>query len=165
MNIIIEIGKVEDFTPVIKLDDNQYVVNFEMELLNPEEENDSDCMYKSFIYDIRCAKSIISIIEDYINSETEHLITTAFRWNGYSVNLSKENQMNYKAAYDLAMSTRGESLPFTARFNKGQNAELYTFDTLAELKDFYIKMNKHINDCLLKGWNRKDAINKADYKI
>ena len=33
------------------------------------------------------------------------------------------------------------------------------------LKDFYIKVNKYINECLQDGWGRKDAINPEDYKI
>ena len=73
---------------------------------------------------------------DIINKDTEYKIYNCFRWKGYSVHLDKENQMNYKNAFDLAIATDGKNLPVTFKFKKGKNTAYYTFDTIDELKDF-----------------------------
>ena len=79
--------------------------------------------------------------------------------------LSTENQFNYKAAYDLAVQTKGKSLPITFKFGSSSNPQYYTFNSLEELTDFYTKVINHVNECLKEGWKKKDSINWEDYKI
>ena len=107
-----------------------------------------------------------AIIAD-INAQTDEKILTGFVWNDKPVWLSSENQFNFKAAYDLAVQTQGQSLP--VKFKLGEDEEgnpiYHTFETLADLQDFYTKAISYINQCLNDGWQRKDSIDWNNYKI
>ncbi len=106
-----------------------------------------------------------AIIAD-INAQTEEKILTGFVWQEKPVWLSSENQFNFKAAYDLAMQTKGKSLPM--KFKLGENTDgepvYHTFEDLSEITDFYTKAIVYINQCLNEGWERKDAIDWSDYE-
>ena len=106
------------------------------------------------------------IIAD-INAKTDEKILSGFVWNNKPVWLSSENQFNFKAAYDLAVQTVGQSLP--VKFKLGEDEEgnpiYHTFETLADLQDFYTKAIAYINQCLNDGWQLKDSIDWNDYKI
>ena len=39
-----------------------------------------------------------------------------------------------------------------------------TFDTVADLQDFYVKVMRHIQDVLQNGWKKKDALDLALYE-
>lgn len=106
-------------------------------------------------------EEIKSLIIDYFNSKVAEEIKTGFVWNEKSIWLSQENQMNYKSAFDLAVQTAGENLPVRFKF-VDQSSEYHIFKDVDELKDFYLKMNKHINSALEKGWIAKDSI---DWKM
>ena len=106
-------------------------------------------------------EEIKSLIIDYFNSKVAEEIKTGFVWNEKSIWLSQENQMNYKSAFDLAVQTAGENLPVRFKFGD-QSSEYHIFKDVDELKDFYLKMNKHINSALEKGWIAKDSI---DWKM
>ena len=114
-------------------------------------------------------KPSLSQIKDFILSEinkrTDELILSGFTWKDMPVWLSTENQFNYKAAYDLAVQTKGKSLPITFKFGSSSNPQYYTFNSLEELTDFYTKVINHVNECLKEGWKKKDSINWEDYKI
>ena len=163
MDTFIKIGFEKDFVPVKKYSDDRYIVNFDKEALY-KENDDQVCSWKSFSYEARNSKSILNNIYEIINNEIARKIEYGFVWNGYAVHLDKENQINYKSAFDLALVAE-ESLPVTFRFYKNGKPVLYEFDNVNELKDFVIKMNNHINNCLMEGWTKKDSINESDYKI
>ena len=178
-NIITNIIEVSDYKPIIEID-NKYIINFDkVDLMENETVKvngkmvqtgnmvpTGKCIYSSFTCpNTLTVDEIVNKINELINNEVTYLIKNHFYWNGYNINLSSENQMNYKNAFDLAVATEGDSLPITFKFKKNGKNEYYTFDTVSELKDFYIKVNKYINECLQDGWGRKDAINPEDYKI
>lgn len=102
-------------------------------------------------------------ITGWYNGKTEEEILTGFEWNGHLVWLSMENQLNYKVAYDLAVQTDGQNLPVTFKFGTDEEPYYQTFDTLEELRDFYVQMIGHIQDALSEGWNGKDAIDWGLY--
>lgn len=78
--------------------------------------------------------------------------------------LSAENQANYKAAYDLAVQTQGESLPYKVKLGS-EDAPVYReFSSLQDFKSFYLSVQKHINDTINDGWKRKDAIDWSRYQ-
>ena len=54
-------------------------------------------------------ESLKSIILSLENSKIDREIKEGYVWEGMNVWLSSENQFNYKAAYDLAVQTQGES--------------------------------------------------------
>lgn len=95
-----------------------------------------------------------------IDSETDSRILTGFKWQGNNVYLSTENQMNFKAAYDLAVQTGGQTLPI--KFKLGEDAEgnavYHTFSELDEFADFYTKAVAFVVTCLNEGWEEKDNI-------
>ena len=79
--------------------------------------------------------------------------------------LSDENQRNYKAAYDLAVQTGGETLPVVFKFGSDEQPVYHTFNTLDELKEFYMSVYRHIERCLADGWANKDAVDYGVYEL
>ena len=61
-------------------------------------------------------EEIRQTIVGWFNSQVDAAILSGFEWNGMKVWLSSENQFNYKAAYDLAVQTSGQTLPVTFKF-------------------------------------------------
>lgn len=104
------------------------------------------------------------LVIDSINKSVAYNILEGLIWNGYTVYLSQENQFNYKAAYDLAVQTNGANLPVVFKFGSVDNPIYYTFETLEELSDFYLKAIAHINEQLKIGWEKKDSIDWEEYK-
>ena len=54
-------------------------------------------------------EEIHTLVMSWYNSQTDAAILSGFAYNGAHVWLSVENQYNYKAAYDLAVQTGGET--------------------------------------------------------
>lgn len=108
---------------------------------------------------------IKDVILDYYNSKIDDKILSGFSWNGMQVWLSKENQFNYKATFDLAMQTNGSNLPIVFKFGTTSEPIYYSFTTIEELNDFYTKAIAYINATLKTGWNEKDAIDWTLYNI
>lgn len=102
-------------------------------------------------------------ISELINTETDETILDGFSWNGKPVYLSAENQMNFKAAYDIARDTQGASLP--VKFKLGEdadgNAVYHTFTKLEPLQDFVMRAMAFVVATLNVGWAKKDF----DYSI
>lgn len=108
--------------------------------------------------------TIKEVILGVENSRIDKKILTGFTWNGMSVWLSSENQFNYKAAYDLAAQTNGDSLPVTFKFGDTDSPVYHEFKTLDDIADFYVKAMSHVNNTLKEGWERKDSIDWGLYK-
>lgn len=107
---------------------------------------------------------VYNFIISEINQKTESQIIGGFTWKDMPIWLSSENQFNYKAAYDLAVQTNGANLPVVFKFGSVDNPIYYTFETLEELSDFYLKAIAHINEQLKIGWEKKDSIDWEEYK-
>lgn len=110
------------------------------------------------------AEEVRSLVSDWYNARTNERIQSGFEYEGQLVWLSQENQLNYKAAYDLAVQTGGQSLPVTFKFGTDDAPSYRTFDTVERLQDFYVKAMKHIQDALHEGWKKKDAVDLALYE-
>ena len=78
--------------------------------------------------------------------------------------LSMENQFNYKAAFDLAVQTNGDSLPVTFKFGTDDKAVYHEFTTLEDITDFYSKAVAFKDKILSDGWALKDAIDFSLYE-
>lgn len=100
-------------------------------------------------------------IDALVNAQIDKSILSGFSWNGKNVWLSTENQMNFKAAYDLAIQTDGATLP--VKFKLGEETDgtpiYHTFSVLSEFTDFYTKAVTHVVGCLNEGWTEKDGVN------
>lgn len=112
-------------------------------------------------------KPSLSQIKDFIlteiNKRTDRLILSGFVWKGVPVWLSMENQLNYKTAYDLAVQTNGQILP-TFKFGTTESPVYYKFESLEDLKDFYISAMSYVTNTLATGWQEKDKIDWTVYE-
>lgn len=104
------------------------------------------------------------LVLDAINKEVDEKILSGFVWKDMPVWLSTENQFNYKAAYDLAVMSQGQSLPVTFKFGATESPVYYTFETLDDISDFYISAMAYINSTLAEGWKLKDSIDWSVYE-
>lgn len=110
-------------------------------------------------------EQIKTFILDAINKRTDENILSGFIWRDNQVWLSRENQFNYKASYDLAVQNNGANLPTVFKFGDIDNPTYYKFDNIEDLEDFYLKATKFINEQLAIGWAKKDSINWEEYKL
>ena len=112
-------------------------------------------------------KPSLSQIKDFIlteiNKRSDRLILSGFVWKGVPVWLSMENQLNYNTAYDLAVQTNGQVLP-TFKFGTTESPVYYKFESLEDLKDFYISAMSYVTDTLAAGWQEKDKIDWTVYE-
>lgn len=130
-----------------------------------EEQQGSTYRYKAEEFDHKpTLDEVKEIILKSHNDEIDQKILSGFVWNEMPIWLSKENQFNYKAGYDLAVQTDGASLPVTFKFGTTDNPVYYTFEDLATLKDFFMKAMTYINTTLEAGWQEKDAIDWTPYE-
>lgn len=106
---------------------------------------------------------IKNAIVSWYNTQIDKEILEGFKWKDIPVWLSTENQLNYKAAYDIAVQTNGMSLP-TFKLGTDEGPIYYKFESLGEIQDFYIKAMKHVTDTLSNGWQSKDAIDWTVYE-
>lgn len=124
------------------------------------------CTYSYIVYDSKpSVAKIQNDIEEIINDKVSNTIINGFCWNGNAIHLTKENQMNYKANYDLAMQSGGANLPFRIKTDRFGLTEYVVFFTIDELSEFYIAMNKHINNSLETGWAMKDNMDYTVYNV
>lgn len=107
------------------------------------------------------AEEVKATIIAQINANTDEKILSGYSYQGMQVWLSSENQFNYKAAYDLAVQTGGETLPTTFKFGTDAEPQYYTFETLEELGSFVKGIFAHINEALQAGWQEKDSLDVA----
>lgn len=99
-----------------------------------------------------------TVVINQINANTDANILSGFVWNDMPVWLSTENQLNYKAAYDMAVQTQGASLPAKFKFGTDDNPVYHTFESLDVFEDFFTSMLKHVSDAIDAGWVEKDGI-------
>lgn len=160
-------GTLKDYTPY-RTDRSRLIIAYDCQ---PEPDGTYATWYEIYFYKkphpVVTLDDIKEAILSDINAQTDEKILTGFVWEEKPVWLSSENQFNFKAAYDLAVQTGGQSLP--VKFKIGENGEgepiYHTFEDVAEFTDFYTKVIAFINQCLNEGWERKDSINWNDYKI
>lgn len=91
-----------------------------------------------------------SDIEALVNALTEDKIRTGMVWNGKTVWLSAENQMNFREV----------SAP--VRYKIGEDEEghpvYHTFESDGEMEAFRRAVGEHIYGCLQEGWEEKDRL-------
>ena len=106
-----------------------------------------------------------SIFAD-INSKTDEKIVSGFIWNENPVWLSLENQSNFSTAEHRA-STTGDNLPHKEKIGELEDgtAVYHTFETAAELTEFWNACQDHINTCRNEGWELKDSIDWSQYEM
>lgn len=155
-------GNINEFKP-LKYNDktNKYIVSWGLKNIGGDN--------YTWNYEIFNKKPSISIIKktivNYINSLTKSCIENRFKWNGMSINLTIENQIDYKLLFDTTSLLDGSNLPEKVKFKIDGENIYYTFETIDDMKDFIIAMNNHIRMCLETGNNMKEEINYEDYTL
>ena len=104
------------------------------------------------------------VIADWCNEQTQTKITSEFVWEGNSVWLSTENQLNYTMAYNMSVKQGENYSPIMLKFGSEENPTYHTFSTSEELADFYFKVTEFIQKTLNDGWLMKDSIDYEAYK-
>ncbi len=107
---------------------------------------------------------IRSTVTEQINRNVDEKILSGLTYNGMQVWLSTENQLNYKAAHDLAVQTDGKTLPVKFKFGTEEEPQYYTFESVDELHEFYLAMVAHIQSALAEGWAEKDNMDWDKFK-
>ena len=147
-------------TPIVERVSKDYFVRWDFQT---DENGEVTFQEVKFPY-----KPTLEIIKEIIleveNIKIDSKILEGFEWNGMKVWLSSENQFNYKAAYDLAVQTQGESLPYKVKLGS-EDAPVYKeFNSLQDFKAFYLAIQKHIQETISEGWKKKDSIDWSQYQ-
>ena len=176
-NIYTNIAKIDSYKPIFDIDGIWYVCFDCNEIMkeakpvlkggkfvkNDTLESTGMCSYSYIKYKYKPSISIIkNDLEEIINDSISKKIMNNFYWKGSNIDLSKENQMNYKANYDLAVQTNGKNLPIRIKTTKNGKTEYLVFFNINDFEEFYLAAISHINSCLEEGWQKKDSI---DYSI
>lgn len=132
--------------------------------VQPGDQEDS-VSYMEEEYSYKPTRDEISqLIASWYNQQINNEITTGFVYNGLPVWLSQENQFNYKTTYDLALQTKGATLPVRFKFGTADDPVYYEFNTLDRLSDFYTKAMLYVQQTLDNGWKKKDAVDLNLYE-
>lgn len=110
------------------------------------------------------ADEIKKVVIEWYNNKIDGDILRGFSYKGNVVWLTTENQFNYKAAYDLAVQTGGNSLPVVFKFGSEESPVYHKFDTITELTDFYVQAMVHVQNVLKNGWEEKDSFDVSKYE-
>ena len=157
-------GKINYYT-LVRKEENRTIISYGFEEIS---ETDAT-WYEVYFYKkkdgIPTLKMAKDGIEKDINDQTDEKILNGLVWNDMPVYLSKENQFNFKSAFDRAVQTNGANMPVKFKLGEQDGEPVYhTFTELSELTDFYDAASLHILTCLNEGWARKDGIDWDEYK-
>lgn len=142
---------------------NKYRVRWDFQPYTDENGVEGVTFYEAELYSPTFEQIQETVLDGY-NAIIDERIVNGFEWKEMKIWLSRENQFNYKAAYDLAVQMQGANLPITFKFGTTINPQYYVFNTVDELQDFYLAAMKYINDTLYAGWIEKDSIDWEPYK-
>lgn len=112
-------------------------------------------------------REVKEIIETHINTITAQRILSGFTWNGKPVWLSAENQTNLQRAYVIARDTEGKNLPL--KYKLGETADgspvYHTFTKVDSFRDFFEKMDEHIQNTVSSGYTEKDSVDYTKFNL
>lgn len=116
------------------------------------------------------AKPSLEAIKDVVltwhNLQVDKAILCGFKWRDMPIWLNAENQLNYKATFDLVMQFQGGrgTLPVTFKFGHDGESVYHEFTSVDELADFYLSSVAYVKGVLAQGWAKKDAIDWSIYE-
>lgn len=138
---------------------NKWVIRFDINKID-----DNTYQYCEYIFDHKpIIDEVKNVIIQYYNEKADKEIICGFIWNDMSIWLSIENQINYKAIYDLMNINELAVFPLHLKFRKDGDDIMYSFMTKDDYLDFYEKQIIYVKNVLQKYWNIKDNINYSDY--
>lgn len=110
-------------------------------------------------------EEVREILLEQINRNVEEKILCGLVWKGMPIWLSTENQMNYKAAYDLAVQTGGATLPVKFKFGTDEEPVYYTFAEMGDFESFFKASVAFVQQVLEEGWQEKDGLDMSVFNI
>ena len=164
-------GTAADYQPVSE-DQSRVVISYGL-----KEDGDKAEWYQLDFYKKQGRPSFEQAkkaIEDDINSRVDDAILCGYPWTilhgddagkAVKVWLSKENQNNFKAKYDLHF-TNPEALTFPTIYKvaeKDGDAVFEEFHSFEELEQFYLGGLAYIEQCYQGGWAEKKSIDWTPY--
>lgn len=158
------------YLPLVKLSSGRYKINFNIEPYytideyGNKVETDLSTWIEHYFSNKPSISQVKNFILDAINKEIDQKILSGMVWKDMPIWLSSENQFNYKAAYDLAVMSQGQSLPVMFKFGTTDEPVYYNFETLEDISNFYISAMNYINTTLAEGWKKKDSIDWTVYE-
>lgn len=158
-SVFFKVGAKERQDQLIRLSDNNYLLIFGFD--KEHEEDEQGYNWRKYYDHKPTSEELREDIDTLVNAIVDERIIDGFTWKDIPVYLSQENQLNFKAAYDLAMQTGGKNLPIKFKLGEDEdsNPQYHTFTDLVEFTDFYTKAVEHIIATLNEGWKAKDSIN------
>lgn len=152
-------GATERADKLVRLSERNYLLIFGFD----SDADGNNYTWRKYYDHKPTVREIKQDIGSLINAETDAKILSDFTWNGKPVYLSKENQQNFKAAYDIARDTEGAILPIKFKLGEDSDANpiYHTFTKFEPLADFVKKVVAYVNETLNAGWKKKDI----DYSI
>lgn len=119
-----------------------------------------------YLYGDISINDIKNLIIDWYDADIKYKIINGMMYKGNSVYLSSENQYNFS---DMQRMVKEDNsiLPIKTKIGEIDNTHpiYYTFDTVEEVDEFCDAIYNHITQCRQEGWEKKDAIDWADYII
>jgi len=94
-----------------------------------------------------------------IDLETRERITKGMVYNGYKVNLSVENQLNYSMFQSM------ESYPIIIKVGDSDGVDVAISFDEDEFATFYAAVKEHIKESLQDCWNEKTTLDLSCYFI
>ena len=108
------------------------------------------------------AEELRTLFCAWVDENVRRQIESGMTYEGSTVWLSQENQMNYMAACLANVKITGV-INVTVRLGTTETPVYKTFRSLLSLLDFYRQVQQHIQNCLATGWAKKDGFNPEPY--
>lgn len=103
-------------------------------------------------------RSDLSPVIEAISRRTREAINNNFSYKGHSMDLSIENQINYREALDFAKNCGGKNLPLIFKAKFRGRATYIPFTSVEALEELCSGMRQHISACLNRGWELKRKV-------
>lgn len=131
----------------------------------PNEDDECEAVVRSYDHEPTMTEIKRDVLDLY-NEMIQEKILSGHVFEGHQVWLSLENQINYKATYDLAVRLQGEqgSLPVTIKMGSDDAPYYRKFETVDDLEQFCLGVFTHIKTCLEQGRMQKENINWSLYE-
>jgi len=168
-------GKTERFK-LINTTGNRTVVSYDREDVDEENSTWREVSFSKSHGDKPGIEQIRQAIIADIDAQTDDKILCGMEWKilhgddeGKIVKvwLSKENQENFKAKHDAAL-TYPQLVTFPITYKVSENNDktpVYEhFQTIEELARFYLGGLDYIEQCLREGWMKKDTFDFSPYE-
>ncbi|MBO5592515.1 MAG: hypothetical protein J5913_06090 [Prevotella sp.] len=94
-----------------------------------------------------------------IDMDTRERVTNGFSYEGYKVNLSVENQVNYSMFKNMGR------YPVLIKVEDADGNDVALSLTKEEYSAFYTGVQNHIKTCMQNCWNEKTSLDLSPYEV